>query len=78
MDHSMKVQIEQFGGWLICQQRGPGWIGDLARAAAADRTFPRSGNPDTVRDHLNRMHAEADMFEALEDAESLWFGFGRN
>ena len=78
MDPSMKVQVEQFGSWLICQQSRPEWIGDLAREAAADRTFPRSGDPDTVRGHLNRMHAEADMFEALEDAEFLWFGFGRN
>lgn len=72
----MTVQIEQFGAWLIGQHSQPGWIGDLARAAAADRTFPRSGDPDTVRGHLNRMHAEPDMFEALEDAEALWFGFG--
>lgn len=78
MDQHMEFQIEQFGSWLIGQQSRPGWVGYLARAAAADRTFPRSGNPEAVRGHLNRMHAEADMFEALEDAESLWFGFGRN
>lgn len=74
----MTVQIEQFGTWLIGQHGRPGWIGDLARSAAGDRTFPRSGDPEKVRGHLNRIHAEADMFEALEDAEALWFGFGRH
>lgn len=74
----MTIRIEQFGTWLIGQHSRPGWIGDLARAAAGDRTFPRSGDPGTVRGHLNRMHAEADMFEALEDAEALWFGFGQH
>jgi len=73
----MTVQIEQFGTWLIGQYCRPGWIGDLARSAAGDQTFPRSGDPKKVRGHLNRIHAEADMFEALEDAEALWFGFGR-
>ncbi|WP_375194351.1 hypothetical protein [Sphingobium sp.] len=73
----MTVQIEQFGAWLIGQHSRPGWIGDLARVAAGDRTFPRSGDPDRVRGYLDRTHAEADMFEALEDAEALWFGFSR-
>lgn len=72
----MNAQIEQFGTWLIAQHGRPGWVGDLARAAKGDRAFPRTGNPDAVRAHLNRMEAEGDMFEALDDAETLWFDIG--
>ncbi|MDV3477837.1 hypothetical protein [Sphingobium yanoikuyae] len=64
-----------FGTWLIGQHGRDGWIGDLARAAKADRGFPRHGDPDAVRLHLNKMQAESDMFEAVDDAERLWAPF---
>lgn len=64
-----------FGTWLIGQHGRDGWIGDLARAANADRGFPRQGDPDAVRLHLNKMQAESDMFEAVDDAERLWAPF---
>jgi hypothetical protein len=64
-----------FGMWLIGQHGRPGWVGELAKAAKADRTFPRQGDPDAVRLHLNKMQAESDMFEAVDDAERLWSPF---
>lgn len=65
-----------FGTWLLAQHARPGWVGDLAKAAKADRTFPRLGDPDAVRLHLNKMQAESDMFEAMDDAERLWSPIG--
>jgi len=61
-----------FGLWLLAQQGQSGWIGDLAKAAKADRHFPRDGGPDDVRAHLTKAQADSDMFEAVDDAERLW------
>lgn len=61
-----------FGAWLVSQQDRAGWIGDLAKAAKADRKFPRNGDPDDVRKHLNNSQADSDMLEAVDDAENLW------
>lgn len=63
---------EPFGTWLLTQVARKDWIGDLARAAKADRRFPRDGDPDTVRSHLGEQQAESDMLEAIDDAESIW------
>lgn len=68
---------EPFGGWLLAQQGRAGWVGDLAKAAKADRGFPRDGTPDAVRQRLNEMQAESDMFEAVDAAESEWLGGGQ-
>ncbi len=65
---------EPFGTWLLAQKDNAGWIGELAKAAKADPAFPRKGRPDDVRAHLNKHQAEGDMFEAVDDAESLWQG----
>lgn len=64
-----------FGAWLLTQHDRSDWIGDLARAAKSDRTFPREADPDTVRLHLNKVQAESDMFEAVDDAERIWSRF---
>lgn len=65
-----------FGIWLIGQHARAGWIADLARAAKTDRGWgARQGDPDAVRLHLNKMQAESDMFEAVDDAERLWAPF---
>ena len=64
-----------FGAWLLTQHHRSDWVGDLARAAKADRKFPREGDPDAVRLHLNKMQAESDMFEAVDDAERMWSPF---
>jgi hypothetical protein len=61
-----------FGSWLLGQIDREGWIGDLAKAAKADRGFPREGDPDAVRRHLGEKQAESDMLEAVDDAEGLW------
>jgi len=63
---------EPFGAWLIAQADAKGWIGDLAKAAKADRTFPKQGTPDNVRKRLQEMGADGDAFEALDDAEMSW------
>jgi len=63
---------DPFGTWLLTQAARKDWIGDLARAAKADRAFPRDGDPDAVRSHLGEKQAESDMIEAIDDAESIW------
>ncbi|MGF7150081.1 hypothetical protein FHS96_003739 [Sphingomonas zeicaulis] len=64
-----------FGNWLLGQHGRSDWIGDLARAAKADRAFPKAGDADAARHRLSAMGAEADMFEALEAAEIEWLCF---
>ena len=65
-------ESEPFGEWLLTQANREGWIGDLAKAAKADRGFPRGGDPDVVRKHLSEKQAESDMLEAIDDAEGVW------
>lgn len=64
-----------FGIWLFGQDRRSDWIGDLAKAAKADRAFPKQGDPDAVRHRLSSLGAEADMLEALDAAEIEWLCF---
>ncbi|RYE64570.1 MAG: hypothetical protein EOO83_00925 [Oxalobacteraceae bacterium] len=61
-----------FGEWLLEQTGRKGWIGDLAKAAKADRAFPRRGSADDVRRLLQKFGADGDTFEVLEDAELEW------
>lgn len=61
-----------FGTWLLAQAQKDGWIGDLAKAAKADRAFPRGGDADAVRQRLSLAGAEADMVEAVDAAELAW------
>lgn len=61
-----------FGTWLLSQTKADGWIRNFALAASADRTFPRSGDPEMVRKWLNGQRASGDDWAALEDAESDW------
>jgi hypothetical protein len=63
---------ESFGAWLIAQADVKSWISDLAKAAKADRAFPKQGTPDDVRKRLQEMGADGDAFEALDDAEMEW------
>lgn len=58
-----------FGVWLLTQHDRSDWVGDLARAARADRKFPRAGDPEAVRSHPSSMQAESEMLEALDDAD---------
>lgn len=59
-----------FGAWLLRQKARDGWIGDFALAASADRTFPRTGDPEAVRQWLSGKRASGDDWAALEDAEN--------
>ncbi len=63
---------EPFGAWIVAQVDRHGPIGDLVKAAKADRAFPREGSPEDVRKHLSRMQADGDMFDAVDDAETDW------
>jgi len=63
---------QPFGSWLVAQVNRSGWIGDLAKAAKADRGFPRDADPEFVRAHLSGKQADSDMLEAVDDAERIW------
>lgn len=64
-----------FGEWLLKQKDRGGLIGQLAAGAAADRAFPKQGNPEDVRARLRAMQAEGDLFEAVDDAEMDWAAY---
>jgi hypothetical protein len=61
-----------FGAWLLKQKGKGGLIGQLADGAAADRAFPKAGDPEAVRARLRAVMADGDMYEAVDDAESAW------
>lgn len=61
-----------FGRWVLQQTERGGFLGALAKAAKADRAFPRDGNPEAVRKRLSEQGADPDMHEALDDAELDW------
>lgn len=64
-----------FGEWLLTQEDRGGLIGSLAAGAAADRAFPKQGNPEEVRARLRALQADGDMFEAVDDAELDWAAY---
>ena len=72
LDERYAPQRPAFGAWLLKQQARSGFIGGLAKAAAADRRFPKGGDPEAVLKHLASVGADGDMFEGLEDAEGAW------
>lgn len=59
-----------FGAWLLQQTKADGWVRNFALAASADRSFPRSGDPEAVRGWLSKQRASGDDWAALEDAEN--------
>jgi hypothetical protein len=61
-----------FGRWVLQQIDRGGFIGELAKAAKADRAFPKDGDPEAVRKRLSAQGADPDMHEALDDAELDW------
>jgi hypothetical protein len=63
---------EPFGKWLLSQRDRGDWVDALATAARADRTFPKTGDPEAARAWLQNSRASGDDWEALEDAESAW------
>lgn len=64
--------VVPFGRWVLQQIDRGGFIGELAKAAKADRGFPKDGDPVAVRKRLSAQGADPDMHEALDDAELDW------
>ncbi|MCG7349307.1 YozE family protein [Sphingomonas sp. ACRSK] len=58
-----------FAAWLLMQRDRGDWIDRIAEQARADRAFPREGDADQVRAHLNKLQADGDAFAAIDDAE---------
>lgn len=67
---------QTFGSWLLVERGRTGLIGQLVDGAKVDRAFPRYGTPEDVRQHLTRMQADGDMFEAVDEAETDWLKAG--
>lgn len=63
---------QPFGAWLVAQDKRDGIVGELARAAKADRRFPKEGTPEQVHAHLQAAQADGNTWAALEDAEMDW------
>ncbi len=61
-----------FGTWLVTQRDAGGFVGQLANAAAIDRTFPKSGDIAAARKWLQSNRPSGDDWEALDDAETKW------
>lgn len=72
MDARYETMGEAFSTWLVKQTDARSWYSQLAKAAKADRDLPRIASPELVRARLERLGAEPDMFEMLEDAERAW------
>lgn len=64
-----------FGSWLLQQTKADGWVRNFALAASVDRSFPRAGNPEAVRQWLSKQRASGDDWAALEDAETDYLCF---
>jgi hypothetical protein len=63
---------QTFGSWLLVERGRTGLIAQLIEGAKLDRAFPKYGTPEEVRQHLKRMQAEGDLFEAVDEAEIDW------
>lgn len=61
-----------FGRWVLQQIDRGGFIGELAKAAKADRAFPKDGDAEAVRKRLGDTGADPEMFDAVDDAELDW------
>lgn len=65
----------RFGTWLISQIKRDDAVGALAKAAFADRRFPRAGDLKDVWAYINGQQPDGETIEALEDAELDWSSF---
>jgi hypothetical protein len=61
-----------FVAWLREQSKSGGAIGELAKAARLDPSFPKKGSADDVRARFGRLGADGDAYAALEDAERAY------
>jgi uncharacterized protein YozE (UPF0346 family) len=57
------------GRWLLQQTGRDDDIGQLAKAAAADRGFPKDGDFEAISRRLNQQQADGDTHAALEQAD---------
>ncbi len=64
-----QAKAEPLGRWLLKQAGRADAIGDLARAAKADRGFPRDGHYKAISRRLNELQADGEAHEALEQAD---------
>ncbi|WEK00635.1 MAG: YozE family protein [Candidatus Sphingomonas phytovorans] len=62
-------KAQPLGRWLLGQAGRDDAIGDLARAAKADRGFPKDGDYEAISRRLNQLQADGDTHEALEQAD---------
>lgn len=61
-----------FAAWLLAQDHRQDAIGELARAARRDPSYPARGDWRAVSKRLNELSADGDLHEALADAEIDW------
>jgi hypothetical protein len=61
-----------FVAWLREQAKSGGAIGELAKAARLDPSFPKKGSADDVRARFCRLGADGDAYVALDDAERAY------
>ena len=61
-----------FVTWLLGQGKRGCTIGELAKAARADRMFPRMGSVEDVRALFDAAGADGDAHAALDDAERAY------
>lgn len=60
---------QTFAGWLLSRPERRNWTDDLVKVARSDPAFPKAGDVEAVRKHLEARGADGDMFERLDDAE---------
>jgi uncharacterized protein YozE (UPF0346 family) len=64
-----ETKPQPLGRWLLGQTGRDDAIGALARAAKADRGFPKDGDYEAISRRLNELQADGDTHEALEQAD---------
>lgn len=63
---------QSFGQYLLSMKRASGRLGDLAKAASRDPSFPRDGRPEDVAKLLRRHRALPEFHAAMQDAIAEW------
>ncbi|TKW74919.1 MAG: hypothetical protein DI610_05360 [Staphylococcus hominis] len=66
------LPAEPLGRWLMAQRGRADALGRLADAARRDPGFPQDGDYAAISGRLNALQADAEMHEALEQAELDW------
>ena len=61
-----------FGRFILSKKQAPGEVGELAKAAARDASFPVEGSPREVSQRLNQVQAPCEYHELIEELEAEW------